>query len=166
MKIVNTLKRDEIVGQICDLINKYNGWARRFTPARLNTTNAVYAVEMVGNLVVGVGGLKKLNDAQSEFMHLCVRPEFRRLGIASRLSKRRLELLNTPIVISHIRSDNIPSISNSLKTGFVPVKAVLKGEYSLLTFARFKDENSNAVLRNILKEALNGTIHTECYNTT
>lgn len=166
MKIVSTLKQDEIVGQICELLNRYNGWTRRFTPARLKATNAVYVIELVGSVIAGVGGLKKLNDAQSEFMHLCVRPEFRRLKIASRLSKRRLELLSTPIAISHIRSDNVPSIRNSLKTGFVPIKADLKEGYSLLTFARLKDENSNTILRNTLKEAINGTIRTEGYNKT
>ncbi len=164
MRIVSTLKQDEIAGQICDLLNEYNGWTRRFTPARLKTTNTVYVIELVGSVVAGVGGLKKLNDTQSEFMHLCVRPEFRRLGIASRLAKKRLELLSTPIAISHIRSDNVPSIRNSLKAGFVPVKADLKGRYSLLTFVRFKNESSNIVLRNILKEATNGTIRTESYN--
>lgn len=165
MKIVSVLKQDEIVGQICGLINRYNGWARRFTSAHLRATGATYVIELVGNLVVGVGGLKRLDNTQSEFMHLCVRPEFRRLGVASRLSKRRLELLNTPIAMSHIRSNNIPSIRNSLKTGFFPVKMDPKEGYSLLTFARFKDESSNMVLKNALKEALDGTIRTESHNT-
>lgn len=165
MKIVTTLARSKIAEQICELVNKYNGWARRFTPASLGATNTVYVVELIGGKVIGVGGMRKLSNAQTEFMHLCVRPEFRRLGIASALSRRRLEILETPVAISHIRSDNIPSVKNSLKSGFVPIKADTRRGYSLLTFARFKDNDSNAVLHNALKGILNGLLHTGRHNT-
>ncbi len=175
MRIVSTLTRDEIAGQICELINKYNGWARRFTPARLKATDTTYVVELVGNKVAGVGGMRKLSNAQTEFMHLCVRPEFRRLGIANLLSKKRLCLLETPIALSYIRSDNIPSINNSIKSGFVPIKAdykkggynilTSKRGYSLLTFIRFKNEGSNTTLRNVFKEILHGTLFIGSYST-
>lgn len=165
MKIVSTLTKSKIVEQVCELVNKYNGWARRFTPARLRATDTVYVVEIIGDIVIGVGGMKKLNNVQTEFMHLCVKPEFRRLGIASTLSRRRLEILETPVAISHIRSDNIPSVKNSLKSGFVPIKADPRRGYSLLTFARFKDNSNNIMLRNALKEILNGLLRTKGYDT-
>lgn len=166
MKIVGTLTRGKIVEQICELVNKYNGWPRRFTPANLRTTSTVYVVEIARDVVIGVGGMKKLNCIQTEFMHLCVRPEFRRMGIANTLSRRRLEILETPIAISHIRSDNIPSVKNSLKSGFVPIKAHLKRGYSLLTFTRFKDDISNTILRDAFKEMINGLLRAGSYNTT
>lgn len=163
MEIVGVLGTDKTVEQICYLINKYNGWARQFTPHNLRATNTIYVVSLFEDTVIGVGGLKKLNDTQTEFMHLCVRPEFRRLGIASRISKRRLELLDTPVAISHIRSDNMPSIKNSLKSGFVLISSTPKRDCSILTFARFKSDELNRLLKCVSGEILNGILRTECH---
>ncbi len=160
MKIISTLTKSEIAGQICELINKHNGWYRRFTPANIEVTNNLYVVELLGNKVIGVGGMRKLSNIHTEFMHLCVRPEFRRQGIAIKLSIKRLNLLETPIALSYIRNNNIPSMMNSLKSGFVPIEESRKRGYNILTFVRFKDESDNVALQSILKETLNGVLYT------
>lgn len=81
----------------------------------------VVALEKIGR-VVGVGAVKKRRGNIAEVGYLIVDPNFRRRHIAQELTRRRIEAAREAgleLLFTNIRSDNIESLGNLRKAGFI-----------------------------------------------
>jgi ribosomal protein S18 acetylase RimI-like enzyme len=96
--------------QIALLINKYNLWSIKYTTNMIYNSPASYFVEIVNSRVVGCASLLEICPALSKIQHICVVPEFRCKGIATKLTKLAIELCNTDYLYMTIREDNGPSL--------------------------------------------------------
>lgn len=100
----------EMATQIAELINRHNLWFKKYTANTIYTSLAYYFVELMGSQVVGCASIFKMCNTLSKIQHVCVLPEFRRRGIALKLTNLAIETCDTEYVCMTIREDNLPSL--------------------------------------------------------
>lgn len=105
-----SLSTMDMAAQIASLINKYNLWNTKYTTNMIRNSSASYFVEIVNSRIVGCVSLLEICPTLSKIQHICVVPEFRRKGIATKLTKLAIELCNTNYLYMTIREDNGPSL--------------------------------------------------------
>lgn len=113
-----SLTSKEMSVQIANMVNMYNRWYTRFSPGGIALTPARYFVEVYGNKVVGCSSTLREYKNLSKIQHICVLPEYRRLGIAKRLAKLAIENSDTEYVYMTIREDNTASLAMAQSLGF------------------------------------------------
>ena len=149
MIIKKLISDDEIARQIACLVNENHnasGWRISFTKQGISRSPALYIVESLDHVVLGVVGLRRRQGDMSEIMHLVVMPEMRRQGLAKRLISRAVEESPTKIVYAKVRDDNIPSLKTFMSLGFFPKRTFPRKGYGLIMMMRFKDNNTNNAL--------------------
>lgn len=127
-----SLSNIEIASQIALLINKYNLWNTIYTTDTIYKSPATYFVELANSQVVGCASTLIILPTLSKIQHICVMPEFRHKGIATKLVKLAINTINTEYLYMTIREDNIPSLAlaNTLHFSYVR-KCWFKDHYTL-----------------------------------
>jgi len=128
-----TLSTEEISRQIAELLNNNNKLTRYHSIHTLKLDKGAYFVDIVGGQVIGCSAIHQENDQLTRQFHLCVHPNFRRLGIGRKLKLAALAHIVTPYVYITIREDNIASINLNMSLGFVLVKKDWAGDHNVLT---------------------------------
>lgn len=104
--------------QIASMINKYNRWRRHIsTNEILNSGVRYFIVRHTRGDVIACAGLKTESATLSKIQHVCVLPQFRCAGLASRILGYIKDVCQTDIYMT-IREDNISSLTMAGKNGF------------------------------------------------
>lgn len=117
-----SMTSQEISNQIADMINRYNRWSKIFSASSIMSTNAKYFVEVERSNVVGCVACLAEYPTLSKIHHVCVLPEYRRLGLGKKLVRIAIEHCDTDYVYMSIREDNEPSIRLAESLGFTYVR--------------------------------------------
>jgi ribosomal protein S18 acetylase RimI-like enzyme len=133
-----SLSNDEIARQVAKMINRHNRWATKFSAKSIKTTPARYFVEIVGSQIVGCASHVRDFPTLSKIQHICVLPEFRRRGIAKKLTNLAIHNCETDYVYMTIREDNEPSLNLAKSLGFAYVTKNWFRDHWTLTFGRRK----------------------------
>lgn len=112
----------EISTQIADMINKYNRWSRIFSADEIMSASAKYFIEVERSRVVGCASFIVEHPTLSKIQHVCVLPEYRRLGLGRKLVTITINHCDTDYIYMSIREDNEPSIRLAESLGFVYVR--------------------------------------------
>jgi len=104
------------------------------SPQRLaSMRNAIFLLARYGGEPAGVVCIQKIQFFLSIIKYLFVLPQFRRRGIATKLSGRAIEIgderFNTPILIATTSVNNVPVHAIMARFGFRPV-AIFKSPLS------------------------------------
>jgi len=137
-KILLTTSNRDVAAQIAYLLNIGGQLAYNQSEQSVMHSPITYVVEMYGNQVAGVIGLRCSGNV-TELKHLCVHPSFRNKGIGLKLLKKGVEYATTNIVYGTVRSDNLTNIRNNLRVGMKPVcKHRGRRGATIIIFARRK----------------------------
>ena len=131
-----SLSTDEMSMQIAELINTHNQLYKKHTRYSVQNSIAKYFVEVINDRVIGCTALIKEEINLSRNFHTCVRPEFRRKGIARKLKLLAIQNCDTGYIFSTVREDNIPSINMNLSLGYVFVNRIWYRDHYVLTLGR------------------------------
>lgn len=141
-----SLSDHEMASQIADMLNRYNRWATRFTAMSLMVTAARYFVELEGSRVVGCASHLHDYPLMSKIQHICVLPQYRGRGIATRLTKMAIVHCDTELVYMTIREDNAASLALARTLGFIFVTKHWFRDHWTLTFGRRRDNDHRSEL--------------------
>lgn len=133
-----SLGQQEMARQIAQMVNAHNRWYTRHNAIAISASPARYFVEIVNDKVVGCAASQKEYSNLSKVFHICVLPEFRRKGIAEKLTRLAIAGCNTEYVYMTIREDNLPSLRMAEKLGFVFVKKHWFRDHFTITVGRRK----------------------------
>lgn len=136
-----SLSDQAMASQIADMLNRYNRWATRFNAMSLMMTAARYFVELEGSRVVGCASHLQDHTQMSKIQHICVLPQCRGRGIATKLSKMAIMHCDTELVYMTIREDNAASLALARTLGFVFVTKHWFRDHWTLTFGRRRDND-------------------------
>lgn len=125
-----------IASQIADMLNRYNGWYTVFSANLIIMSPAYYFVEYNLDKVVGCCSLIKESTDLSKIQHICTLPEYRKLGIAKKLTNTALMACKTDCVYMTIKQDNISSQALAKSLGFRYVKKHWYRDHWTLTFGK------------------------------
>jgi ribosomal protein S18 acetylase RimI-like enzyme len=131
-----TLPRNELAGQIAKLLNENNKLTVHHTANTILTSRANYFVDVVNGIVIGCVALQKENALFTRQFHMCVHPNFRRLGIAKRLSQAAVNSADTQYVYTTIREDNAASLNLNKNLGFTIIGGVWVNDHNVLTLVK------------------------------
>lgn len=142
-----SLPAEEIARQVADLLNKHNKLRMRHSVWSLMNSAAAYFTEIYGDRVVGCSAILRETEDVTRQFHLCVHPDFRRMGIARKLKRTSLSHVETPFVYVTIREDNIASITLNVSEGFKIIKKDWSQDHYVLLLAKDlrKTKNMEAV---------------------
>lgn len=130
------ISHQEIANQIADLINSYNSLATMRTSHDILNGNVRYVVETHGKFVIGLAGIEKVSYQLSELKHMVVHPDWRGKGLGSFVSKRALQLCETPSVYATVKITNKASIRALEKIEFLKAHEFSAGDHSLMMLIR------------------------------
>lgn len=109
----------ELAAQVATLLNKHNKLYYFVTPKRVLKGKVDYLVELLGDIVIGVIGLRYEYRSESiEICHLCVHPAARGQGLAKKLISRAIEIAPRERLWCHVREENVASIKAFERHGF------------------------------------------------
>ena len=131
-----TLSAGEISQQVAELLNTHNQLRTQHNAHTVMGMKGAYFVDIISGQVVGCSAILRENAQVTRQFHLCVRPEFRRQGIARKLKLAALRNVSTPYVYVTIREDNVASINLNTSIGFVFVKKDWAHDHYVLTLGR------------------------------
>jgi ribosomal protein S18 acetylase RimI-like enzyme len=131
-----TLPAEEIAQQVADLLNKYNKLRVHHSGYSIMNSSADYFAEIYGDRVVGCSAIIRETEEVTKQFHLCVAPEFRRLGVARKLKRRSMSYVKTPYVYVTIREDNPASIALNDSEGFLLIKETRFRNHNVLLLAK------------------------------
>jgi ribosomal protein S18 acetylase RimI-like enzyme len=134
-----SVPEDVMARQVADMVNRHNRWYTRFSADSLLMAHGRYFVELLGNRVVACAGAVQEYPTLSKIMHICVLPEFRRQGLASKLANMAITNCNTEMVYMTVREDNGPSLAMAQKLGFSFVRKDWFKDHYTLTLGRRRD---------------------------
>jgi ribosomal protein S18 acetylase RimI-like enzyme len=131
-----SLTNEEIAKQIADLINKHNCLYVKHNGFTIASRTTDYFVEIFGNEVVGCASITKENNNWSIIKYVCVKPEFRRKGIANKLVNLSVQNCKTKYVYMTIREDNVASLRMANKLEFTIMKQEWSRNHYLIVVGR------------------------------
>ena len=131
-----SLSTTEIATQVALLINKYNLWNTKYTTNTIYSSPAYYFVELINSQVIGCVSILKICSTLSKIQHICVIPEFRCKGIATKLTDLAIGTCNTDYLYMTIREDNIPSLNLAKTLGFTYIKKHWFKDHYTITVGR------------------------------
>ena len=138
-----SLTNEEIAKQIANLINKYSCLYVKHNGFTIAGRTTNYFVEIFGNEVVGCASITKENDNWSIIKYICVKPEFRRKGIANKLVSLSIQNCKTKYVYMTIREDNAASLHMASKLGFATIKQEWSRNHYLIIVGRKVKHGTN-----------------------
>ena len=147
-----TLSAEEISQQVAKLLNTHNQLKTRHNTHTVMEMRGAYFVDVIAGQVVGCSAILRENAQVTRQFHLCVRPEFRRQGIARKLKLAALRNVSTPYVYVTIREDNVASINLNASLGFVFVKKDWARDHYVLTLGRMMTDARSTTGRLDIKE--------------
>lgn len=133
-----SLSSSEIATQIAGLLNHYNKLTVKHSCGSIQGSLANYFVEVDKDKVVGCVATVKTSENLSLIKHICVHPNYRRLGIAKKLTSLAIEKSPTTYINMTIRSDNVPSQIMAKSLGFVLVERRKAGDHDVIMVGRRK----------------------------
>lgn len=139
-----SLSQSEMAEQMACMVNKHNNLRRKRTKHTMLKDQADYFIEVVRNKVIGFAGLAKQDTNLCEIKHVCVDPEFRKRGIASKLVKLAIANCPTDYVYMVISEENIPSLTMAKSLGFVMVKKQWGRGHHVIIVGRNKAHGSTS----------------------
>ncbi len=115
-----SISNDEIAEQIATLLNTFNLLRVTHTKDTIKSGIANYFVEIIKSKVIGCAALNRdmQYDDLSKIKHVCVHPEYRRLGVARKLITLAINHATTTYVYMTIRQANRASQSLAYKMNF------------------------------------------------
>lgn len=122
--------------QISNMINRHNRWRKVFSPKELMYNKATYIAIMYEKVIIACAGVYRESPTVSKIQHVCVLPEFRRMGAAVSMVNYITNLCHTDYVYMTIRCDNTSSILMALRTGFIYHGRTWSTDHWTLTFVR------------------------------
>ena len=158
-----TLPAEEIARQVAALLNTHNQLRTQHNVHTVMGMRGAYFVDIIAEQVIGCSAILRENDQVTRQFHLCVRPDFRRQGIARKLKLAALRNVSTPYVYVTIREDNVASINLNTSVGFVFVKKDWVHDHYVLTLGRMMaDVRSPTTTMDVAKHerAKSPSIHT------
>lgn len=138
-----SLTNNEIARQIANLINRYNNLYTRHNWFTIISCATDYFVEIVGDKVVGCAGIIEEPNTWSVVKHICVVPEFRNKGVATKLIKLAIQNCKTKHVYMTIRENNIASLSMANKLGFTTIKREWSKDHYIVAVGRLVKHETN-----------------------
>jgi ribosomal protein S18 acetylase RimI-like enzyme len=139
-----SVSEQDMAMQIADMLNRYNGWATRFSAQSLLMTPARYFVELENTIVVGCASHLKEYETLTKIQHICVLPSHRRRGIAARLTELAIDNSETEFVYMTIREDNAASLKLAISLGFKYITKHWFRDHWTLTYGRRKNHGSRS----------------------
>jgi len=136
-----SLTTQEMAMQVANMLNQHNRWATKFNAWSINQTPARYFVEVDNGRVVGCASSLQDYPTLTKIQHICVLPEYRGRGIATKLSEMAILNCDTELVYMTIREDNTASLALSRSLGFVYVTKHWFRDHWTLTFGRRRDHD-------------------------
>lgn len=133
-----SLSSNVMASQIAGLINEYNQWDTKHSSTSVYTSDNHYFVEIMGTSVVGCAASMKHDTALSKIQHVCVIPEFRNRGIATKLVNLAIASCDTEYVYMTIRADNINSLLMAQALNFTYIKEHWFKDHYTITVGRRK----------------------------
>ena len=125
-----------VANQIANMLNRYNRWATTFSAMSILSLPTKYFVEMHNNRVIGCAGIQRDYATTTKIQHICVLPEFRKLGIAKMLVNRSLAEVITEFAYMTIREDNVASLTMAESSGFRYISKHWFRDHWTLTYAK------------------------------
>ena len=138
-----SLTNEEIAKQIANLLNKYNRLYIRHNGFTIAARATDYFIEVFGDKVVGCTSITKKNSDWSVIKYVCVKPEFRRKGIADKLINLAIQNCKTKYIYMTIREDNIASLHMANKLGFTTIKQEWSKDHYLMVVGRKVKHGTN-----------------------
>ena len=138
-----SLTNEEIAKQIANLINKHNCLYVKHNGFTIASRTTDYFVEIFGNEVVGCASITKENNNWSVIKYVCVKPEFRRKGIANKLVSLSIQNCKTKYVYMTIREDNTASLRMANKLEFATMKQEWSRNHYLIIVGRKVEHGTN-----------------------
>lgn len=134
----------QMADQIATLINLHNKLYKRHTKHSIMREKTEYFVELEGGKVIGCAGLARRDDNLCEVKHVCVHPNARRRGIASKLVKLAIAHSPADYVYMNINEHNEASLKMAQSLGFVYVRKFFNIDHYVITVGRRKN-NANEI---------------------
>lgn len=134
-----SVSRENIAGQVADLVNRYNRLYVTHTPYSIMKSKPKYFVHLEGDRVIGCAACLAEYPTLSKIMHVCVHPDRRRSGIAQKLVTQAISACTTENVYATIRENNVASRRLMTKIGFVQVKITPSKDHYIVVYGRRKD---------------------------
>jgi len=131
-----SLTKREIACQISNLLNVYNKWYVYFSAQTIEMSPAIYFIEIVNDKVVGCASSLQVSNISTKIQHICVLPEYRKFGIASKLVEKIIDNCRIGHMFMTIREDNTGSIALAHKFGFICTEKHWSIDHWTLTFGR------------------------------
>lgn len=132
-----SLSNAEIATQIAGLLNQHNKLRKTHNTTTIMYSNANYLVEADRNKIVGCVAVEK-KDNITLIKHVSVHPNYRRMGISSKLINLAINSCNTVYIYMTIRDDNLVSLLMAVKLGFILLKSERAGDHNIITVGREK----------------------------
>ena len=135
------MAKEKIAEQIATMLNDNNQLYRKHNSLSILGGIADYFVEVAGNTasgekVIGCVALEQEFTTLSKIKHLCVLPEYRRLGVARKLLNVAIQSCKTQNVYMTIREDNKASLRLASSLNFVFVKKDWSRDHNVITLGR------------------------------
>ncbi len=112
------LDHQEIAHQVAALLNCCNQLQKKKSTGSILHGRTNYVVEPHGKWVLGTIGVDRLNYTFTEIKHLVVHPDWRGKGLAKRLLRKALVMVDTKLVYATVREDNDASLKLFESFGF------------------------------------------------
>lgn len=123
-----TLSEDSIAEQIALLLNQHNKLKKVHNVYSILNGTSDYFIETHLDRVIGCAALDDALYAEhSRIKHVCVAPEYRRMGIAKKVINTAINNCSTKYVYATIRQENLPSLNLWASLGFVYIKEMCNG---------------------------------------
>lgn len=132
------LSAESMASQIAKMLNKYNRLYKSHTGWSISQEPIRYFVEVVGNRVIGCAGLMQEREDLSKILHVCVKPEYRKRGIAKKLIQVALDNCKTMLIYMTIREDNTASLRMAESMKFIPVNKYWSKDHNVVIMGRRK----------------------------
>lgn len=126
----------EIANQIAEMLNKHNRLTTKHYGPGVATSAGKYFVEIDRDKVIGCVAIIQESPDLSKLFHACVRPEYRKHGIARKLMQIAIGQCKTSHVYGTIREDNAASLAMVRNLGFVFVKKEWHYDHNVITVGR------------------------------
>ena len=114
-----SLNNRSIATQVAAMINTHNKWATTFSANSIIASASHYFIELHLDKVVGCAGGTKTHPNLTKIQHICVLPQYRRVGIGKKLTDTVIKNCETDYVYMTIREDNMASIAMANSLGFI-----------------------------------------------